>query len=367
MRCYVVGGAVRDLIMGLQPKDRDWVVVGASVDEMISRGFIPVGKDFPVFLHPDTKEEYALARTERKFGRGYKGFSIYASPDVTLDQDLLRRDLTINAIAMDEEGNIFDPFGGVSDIQNKIIRHVSPAFSEDPVRILRASRFLARYPDFSVDPGTLDLSRHIVSQGEVSFLVMERVWQELLKGLVTQHPQRMFSFLFSCGAFFEIFEELASIDCDQDQIISFFSYSNFSENLTLEERFSYYFSEFLVVSKLIAMSNRMKIPAKFRQMSVSWRRCFETASEELPKTPSEQVEWFSLLDLWRCPSRFYSMERLLASRLNIPSSSLDVLRRSFELASSVRLLPCDIEGYSDQDIRDILKSKRVNAIVSMIS
>ncbi|WP_092484603.1 hypothetical protein [Candidatus Ichthyocystis hellenicum] len=365
MRCYIVGGAVRDLIMGVHPKDRDWVVVGASVDEMISRGFIPVGRDFPVFLHPETKEEYALARTERKSGKGYKGFSIYASPDVTLDQDLLRRDLTINAIAMDEGGTIFDPFGGVSDIKRKIIRHVSPAFSEDPVRILRTSRFLARYPDFSVDPGTLELSRHIVSHGEVRFLVMERVWQELLKGLETSYPRKMFSFLFSCGAFFEIFEELGVSNYERDQIVSFFSYSDISEDLTLEERFSYYFSEYLVVSELITMSTRMKVPSRFRQMSVSWRRCFE-AGAKLPRTPSEQVEWFGLLDLWRCPSRFYSMERLLASRLKVPSSSLDVLRRSFELAASVRLLPCDIEGRSDQDIRDILNTKRVNAITNRI-
>ena len=178
MKIYTVGGAVRDKVMGRPVHDVDYVVVGSTVEEMLSLGFKPVGKDFPVFLHPETKQEYALARTERKVAPGYKGFVFHASPDVTLEEDLLRRDLTINAMAMSEEGELIDPFGGKRDIEEKVLRHVSTAFSEDPVRILRLARFAARYTDFSVAPETMELMKNMVSSGEVDALVPERIWKE---------------------------------------------------------------------------------------------------------------------------------------------------------------------------------------------
>lgn len=199
MQIYLVGGAVRDALLGLPVTDRDWVVVGADAETMMARGFKPVGKDFPVFLHPESREEYALARTERKTAKGYAGFAFYAAPDVTLEQDLQRRDLTVNAMAQSSDGLLIDPFGGERDLRSGILRHVSPAFAEDPVRILRTARFAARY-GFDVAPETMDLMKRMVADGEAAALVAERVWQELAKGLMERQPQRMMAVLRECGA-----------------------------------------------------------------------------------------------------------------------------------------------------------------------
>jgi tRNA nucleotidyltransferase (CCA-adding enzyme) len=215
MQTYLVGGAVRDALMGQPVRDRDYVVVGSTPEDMVALGYLPVGKDFPVFLHPQTKEEYALARTERKTAKGYHGFSFYTDADVTLEMDLVRRDLTINAIAARAlndwataefslqnlpQFTLHDPYNGQKDIAAKVLRHVSLAFAEDPVRILRLARFAARYPDFSVAPETMDLMRRMVATGEVDALVAERVWQELAKGLMEPQPSRMFEVLRQCGA-----------------------------------------------------------------------------------------------------------------------------------------------------------------------
>ncbi len=208
MRVFCVGGAVRDELLGLPVQDRDWVVVGAAPEEMLARGFRPVGRDFPVFLHPETHEEYALARTERKTAPGYAGFVFHAAADVTLEEDLARRDLTINAIAQDEDGTLIDPYGGRADLEKKILRHVSPAFAEDPVRILRLARFAARFADFSVAPETVTLMRAMVDNGEVDALVAERVWQELARGLMERAPSRMFLTLRECGALAKLLPEL---------------------------------------------------------------------------------------------------------------------------------------------------------------
>lgn len=208
MQIYSVGGAVRDELLGLPVKDHDYVVVGSSVDEMLALGYKAVGKDFPVFLHPKTHEEYALARTERKTASGYKGFAVHAASDVTLEQDLARRDLTINAIAKDTEGHLIDPYKGVADLQASILRHVSAAFSEDPVRILRTARFAARFTSFTVAAETNTLMCDMASNGEVDALVAERVWQELAKGLMEAQPSRMFSVLRKCGALKKILPEL---------------------------------------------------------------------------------------------------------------------------------------------------------------
>jgi len=208
MKTYIVGGAVRDELLGVAVKDRDYVVVGATPEAMIAQGYTPVGKDFPVFLHPKTHAEYALARTERKTEPGYKGFVFHTDASVTLEEDLIRRDLTINAMAQDEDGSIVDPFGGQRDLQQRIFRHVSPAFAEDPVRILRIARFAARFPEFTVALETNELMRGMVVAGEVDALVPERVWQELARGLMEVRPSRMFAVLRDCGALKRILPEL---------------------------------------------------------------------------------------------------------------------------------------------------------------
>ncbi|MDP2819689.1 MAG: multifunctional CCA addition/repair protein [Polaromonas sp.] len=220
MDIYMVGGAVRDALLGLPVQDRDWVVVGATPEELVAQGFLPVGKDFPVFLHPQTGDEYALARTERKTTRGYRGFEVYAAPGVTLEEDLARRDLTINSIAIHArlvgaEGQfdiknepLIDPWGGHGDLQAKVLRHVTSAFREDPVRILRVARFAARFADFTVAPETLALMREMVEDGEADALVAERVWQELARGLMEDTPSRMFEVLRACGALRKLLPEV---------------------------------------------------------------------------------------------------------------------------------------------------------------
>jgi tRNA nucleotidyltransferase (CCA-adding enzyme) len=211
MQTYIVGGAVRDELLGRPNADHDYVVVGTTPEAMLAQGFRPVGKDFPVFLHPRTQDEYALARTERKSGHGYHGFAFHAAPDVTLEEDLARRDLTINAMARAGDGSLIDPFGGQRDLQAKLLRHVSPAFAEDPVRILRIARFAARFADFSIAPETLELMREMVSNGEVDHLVAERVWQELAKGLSEDKPSRMFEVLRECGALARLLPEVEAL------------------------------------------------------------------------------------------------------------------------------------------------------------
>ncbi|WP_043751214.1 multifunctional CCA addition/repair protein [Imhoffiella purpurea] len=210
LRTYLVGGAVRDGLLGRPVHERDYIVVGATADEMLARGFQQVGKDFPVFLHPQTKDEYALARTERKTAPGYHGFQVHADPGVTLEQDLLRRDLTINALARDADGSIVDPYGGLADLQARVLRHVSPAFAEDPVRILRLARFAARFCDlgFTIAQETMDLMRSMVARGEVDALVPERVWQEMSRALGEARPSPFFEVLRACGALERLMPEL---------------------------------------------------------------------------------------------------------------------------------------------------------------
>jgi tRNA nucleotidyltransferase (CCA-adding enzyme) len=207
---FRVGGSVRDELLGREGTDRDWVVVGATPEMLIASGYRPVGRDFPVFLHPETHEEYALARTERKHGRGYRGFEFFVSPDVTLDEDLARRDLTINAMAMDEAGMLIDPFGGRADLRAGVLRHVSPAFVEDPLRVLRVARFAARF-GFAVAPETLALMSALAKSGELEELAPERVWQEIARGLMEPHPSKMIDVLRGCGALFRLLPEVDAL------------------------------------------------------------------------------------------------------------------------------------------------------------
>lgn len=211
MKLYVVGGAVRDELLGRPASDRDWVAVGTTPEALVGAGYQPVGRDFPVFLHPQTREEVALARTERKSGRGYHGFTFHTAPEVTLEQDLARRDLTINAMARDERGALIDPFGGERDLHARVLRHVSPAFAEDPVRVLRVARFAARFADFSIASETMALMQRMVQIGEVDALVPERVWQELARGLMEAQPRRAIEVLRDCGALERLLPEVDAL------------------------------------------------------------------------------------------------------------------------------------------------------------
>lgn len=260
LKVYIVGGAVRDALLGQPAGDRDWVVVGATPELMVARGFIPVGGDFPVFLHPTSKEEYALARTERKSGRGYKGFTFYTGAEVTLEEDLQRRDLTVNAIAQSIAGELFDPLDGVKDLQAKVLRHVGPAFEEDPVRILRLARFMARFTEFVVAPETLLLCRKMVDSGEVDALVPERVWQELARGLLSAQPSRMLALLGDVGAATRIMPELvlsATVQALVDRVAQ--------QGLPLASRYAVLCLQ--TGGQLKALATRLRVPSECADMA----------------------------------------------------------------------------------------------------
>jgi tRNA nucleotidyltransferase (CCA-adding enzyme) len=259
LQVYIVGGAVRDALLGLPAGDRDWVVVGVTPEAMVARGFIPVGGDFPVFLHPVTKEEYALARTERKSGRGYKGFTFYTGAEVTLEEDLKRRDLTVNAIAQSLTGERVDPLKGVQDLRAKILRHVGPAFEEDPVRILRLARFTARFTEFAVAPETLLLCHNMVASGEVDALVPERVWQELSRGLMSEQPSRMLELLAEVGAASRIMPELLLSPRIKDLVDRVAQ-----QDLPLASRYAVLCLE---TSELKAFATRLRVPSECADMA----------------------------------------------------------------------------------------------------
>ncbi len=285
MKTYVVGGAVRDELLGLPVQDRDHVVVGATPEQMIAAGFRPVGRDFPVFLHPETHEEYALARTERKSGRGYKGFTIYAAPDVTLEQDLARRDLTINAIARTEDGTLIDPFGGAADLKAGVLRHVSEAFHEDPVRILRVARFAARFA-FRIADETLALMKLMVDNGEADHLVPERVWREFAKGLCEARPDLMFDALERCDFRPKLLPELAAVP------------TAFSGSLAV--RFAHLCWP-VPEAGIRALCERLKAPNEERDLALLAAHCqgmLEAAS------PEALLALFKRADAFRRPERF---------------------------------------------------------------
>ena len=301
MKIYTVGGAVRDALLGLPVKDHDHVVVGATPDDMLRRGFRPVGKDFPVFLHPKTQEEYALARTERKTAPGYRGFVFHAAPDVTLEDDLVRRDLTINAIARDEDGQLTDPFGGVDDIHNKVFRHVSDAFGEDPVRILRVARFAARFGDFTVAPATLVLMRSMVANGEVDALVAERVWQEVAKGLMEAQPSRMLAVLQDCGALPRILPEL-DITPHLLQAIDRAA----AAGLELCVRFAVLMLA-VPVAQINALGERLRVPNDCRELAVMAAREQAAIAGALASSAEELVSLCERCDGLRKPQRFVQL------------------------------------------------------------
>ena len=301
MKIYTVGGAVRDQLLGLPVKDHDHVVVGATPEDMLRQGFRPVGKDFPVFLHPKTQEEYALARTERKTAPGYRGFVFHTAPDVTLEDDLVRRDLTINAIAMAEDGTLTDPFGGVQDIQDKIFRHVSDAFGEDPVRILRLARFAARFDTFTVAPATMELMRRMVADGEVDALVAERVWQEVAKGLMEARPSRMLTVLHECGALARILPEL-TINEHLLHVID--GAAGAGHELCV--RFAVLMLA-VPVGQINVLSERLRVPNDCRELAVMAAREQAAVAGALALSAEELVSLCERCDGLRKPQRFVQM------------------------------------------------------------
>jgi tRNA nucleotidyltransferase (CCA-adding enzyme) len=303
MKSYIVGGAVRDELLGLPVQDRDHVVVGATPEAMEAQGFRPVGRDFPVFLHPQTHEEYALARTERKTARGYRGFQVYAAPDVTLEQDLARRDLTINAMARDEAGGLVDPFGGRADLEARVLRHVSPAFVEDPVRILRVARFAARF-GFAVAPETLALMRAMVAAGEADALVPERVWQELAKGLMEAAPRRMFDVLAECGALARVLPGWAALDAGR-ALAALDAAA--ADRAALPLRWAALFAG-VDASAAEVTSARVRAPSDCRELAVlvaAQRAAFDVAA-----APAALLDVLHACDAFRRPERFADWMRV---------------------------------------------------------
>jgi tRNA nucleotidyltransferase (CCA-adding enzyme) len=317
VKAFVVGGAVRDELLGLPLKDRDYVVVGSTPEEMVKLGFRPVGKDFPVFLHPQTHEEYALARTERKSGRGYKGFTVHASPDVTLEDDLRRRDLTINAIARDGEGRLIDPFGGEKDLRGGVLRHVSEAFAEDPVRILRAARFAARF-GFAVAPETLELMRRMVRSGEADFLVPERVWQEFSKGLAEPHPEKMLEVLDAAGLSQKLLPEVSARP------------GRYAGSVPV--RFAL-LAWPLDEGQAEALAARLKAPNEVRELGLLAARNREALRAARDAKPAELLDLFKKADAFRRPERF--AELLEAAVLAEPRVDRARVERARDAAASV--------------------------------
>lgn len=371
MQTYIVGGAVRDELLGFAVKDKDYVVVGSTPEAMLAAGFRPVGKDFPVFLHPKTHDEYALARTERKTAKGYRGFMIHAAPEVTLEQDLARRDLTINAIAKSDDGRLIDPFNGLADIQSRTLRHVSSAFAEDPVRILRVARFSARLADFSVAPETLILMRQMVDAGEVDALVAERVWQELAKGLMEAKPSRMFEVLRACGALQKILPELDRLwgvpqpekhhpEIDTGvHVMMVIDYAA-SQNFSLPIRFAALMhdlgkgttpSELLPkhigheqrsASLLKDLCKRLRVPNDCKELGVMVAKFHGKLHHTLQMRPSTLLEFLIELDAIRQPDRFKDFlkaceadSRGRTGFADCPTPAADLMLKVLNAASSV--------------------------------
>jgi len=399
-KIYCVGGAVRDRLLGLTVQDRDWVVVGSTPEEMVSRGFQPVGKDFPVFLHPQTHEEYALARTERKTARGYHGFAVYAAPDVTLEQDLLRRDFTINAIARDAEGRLIDPYNGEADLRAGILRHVSSAFSEDPVRILRAARFVARF-GFTIAPETLALMRDMVDSGEVDALVAERVWQELARGLMEKKPSHFFETLRSCGALAKILPEVdmlfgvpqpekhhPEIDCGIHTMLVVDDAAQ--HGYALEVRFAalthdlgkgttpkdilprHIGHELRSVDLLQSLCARLRVPGESRDLGLLAARYHGDVHRARELRAETVIRLFQSADAWRRPERFSRLLQACASdargRTGHEQDDYPQADYLLKLLSVARGVDAGriAKQYADNNIAAAVQQARISAIEELV-
>lgn len=403
MNVYLVGGAVRDRLLGLAVKDRDWVVVGASPKQMLTAGYRSVGKDFPVFLHPDSHEEYALARTERKTKAGYHGFEFDTAANVTLEQDLERRDLTINAIAEDDDGNLADPFNGQQDLQNRILRHVSPAFAEDPVRILRIARFLARFHHlgFSIAGETLKLMTDMVKAGEVDALVPERVWQETAKALTEQNPEQFILALRECGALKILFPEIDQLfgvpqvkgyhpevdtgihvmmvlqQCcllTDDPVTRFAALTHdLGKGITRPDILPHHYGhEADGVPLVAALCDRLKIPNEYRQVA-ELTCCYHThvhrAFEVKPKT---LLKVLTVSDAYRRPERFKQfLQACKADSRGRPTfENREYLQANFyekllEATRSIPVKPILDKGFKGAEVKEELRRQRLRVIAEL--
>ncbi|MGB6977526.1 MAG: multifunctional CCA tRNA nucleotidyl transferase/2'3'-cyclic phosphodiesterase/2'nucleotidase/phosphatase [Gammaproteobacteria bacterium] len=363
MQIYLVGGAVRDQLLGLPVKERDWVVVGATPEEMLRQGFRPVGKDFPVFLHPKTQEEYALARTERKVSKGYTGFIVHATPDVTLEEDLRRRDLTINAIAQTLNGQFIDPYGGQRDLQQHVLRHVSPAFAEDPVRILRLARFAARFPEFQIHPETMQLIRQMVVAGEVNALVAERVWQELVRALAEAQPSRFFNVLAECQALPILFPELT------DKEAAFIALQKASQLTNeLPARFAallYRCSE----TAIKQLCQRYKVPREYSDLALLVARYHENFEKlTIPPDPVALFNLIEKLDALRRPERLPLFISVCQANQQIATDhQAQFLKDTLNIARGITASKLDLSNLSPLQIGAVLRQARLEAVKNHFS
>ena len=350
MKIYAVGGAIRDALMGLPVHDIDYVVVGSSVEEMLAKGFRPVGKDFPVFLHPDTQAEYALARTERKTGKGYKGFHFYADPSVTLEQDLLRRDLTINAMAQEvgEDGNlrgpIIDPYNGQHDLAIKVFRHVSDAFAEDPLRLLRIARFAARFPEFSVADETMLALKAIVQADELRSLSAERIWQELSRGLVASKPMHMFQVLLNTGAAKTLLAPTLATQLSQEEFRkAMLNHLSVVSNL-LEERCAVVLMH-VPAAEIRSWADCVRMPIEIRDFSEIFSELLTLFKKNQDHfQPLDVLAWFNRADIWRKPDRGQALLNL-AQKIGLSVSPLIKAMRNLQALNTAEI----IAGVATQD------------------
>lgn len=355
MQIFLVGGAVRDRLLHLPVNEHDWVVVGATEADMLAKGFIKVGKDFPVFLHPETKEEYALARTERKIGKGYYGFACHAAPDVTLEQDLQRRDITINAMAQDSLGNIIDPYHGQEDIKKRLLRHVSPAFSEDPVRILRVARFAARFAPlgFQVAEETLALMRHMVNQGEIDALVPERVWQEWQRSLTAAQPAEFLAVLHASGALARLFPQMQGTFAKTLQTLS--GVATRTSNPLIR-----FVATTLFTHPLEILCKHYRIPNDYSELALIVQQHYKSIIQLQP--PAERLALLATLDAWRRPARFTQILAACTAIFPESQSTINQLNQALAITAAIKPTELVAQGLQGAAIQAALYQKRLLAL-----
>lgn len=371
MQIYKVGGAVRDHLLGRDVTDIDYVVVGASAEQMLGLGYRPVGADFPVFLHPETGEEYALARTERKSGQGYGGFTFYANPDVTLEQDLIRRDLTINAMAEDDHGQLTDPYGGQADLEHRILRHVSPAFAEDPLRVLRVARFAARYASlgFRVADETLALMRQLSDSGELAALTPERSWKEISRALMEDKPQVFIQVLRDCGALERLLPEVDALFSGPQALHAGYTLEVLQHAARRHQPLTVRWAcllQYLAVKQIKAVSERFKVPRDCLELAVLVGQYRGQGHEALEIEPATLLELLQRFDVYRRPQRFEEflevceLDARVCALANYPQAAY--LRGAAEAARSVAVQPLVAQGYNGQALGEAIKRERLRAL-----
>ena len=360
MNIYLVGGAVRDKLLGRPHKERDWVVVGATPKYMLDQGYRLVGKDFPVFLHPKTHEEYALARTERKTGKGYKGFAVHAAPDVTLEDDLKRRDLTINAIAEDSQGNLIDPYNGQQDLKDRLFRHVSPAFAEDPVRILRVARFAAKLPDFSVHPDTNKLMQQMVQAGEVDALVPERVWQEMERALGEDEPTRFFEVLETCQALPVLFPEFNDDQPD-------YSHLN-NPALSTPQRFATLLHRY-TAEGIRFLCQRYHVPHEYRDLAILVAKQEESFAQNHALDAESLLDLLIICDALRRPERFAIMQSTLALLHKGPNTQAKqaICQQALTVIKTLTVQPLLDKGLTGEALATAIKQLRLDTLTQLLN